>query len=684
MPQALATVLVPWISNTLIAIGLPSLAFGAAVGTIALGASYLLLAGAAFLVSQAFAPQKPEAPKPEDGKFNLKQSVPPLVYVLGRVKKAGDYAFLEETQGVAFHVTVQAAHHIKGYVQHFLHDEAVTVSSGIVTSPSHFEDNVAIETRLGDNASTAYPNIIAYFPAIWGPDHRGDGLATTFLRVESVPAEDLQRVYPSGMPQLQAIIDGHDRLIDPRTGLAGYSTNLAIFRYWHLTHPVGGKLTRDDLYTPDWAHAADVCDQTVVNRSGGTEKRYHGGLWFRANNDPVQIGRLMDQAAELVLYERPDGKVGVHAGTFVAPDVRLTADDLISVNFDPNKRRSTNVLAVRGRYTDPAKGYNTADAAIYGVPYPSDDERTKTVENQAVQSHNHMARLQAIAYIRANAPRVKIVAHYEPARDVPYRRFVTVHYPPKMTEAVVEITGRPVLSLRALTYEFEGIVIPGELLYAFNSATQEGVPGSNIVPVERQEVPLPLGFDVTIQTEDVGGGASAAYARATFTGQSSTFQYELQWVPTAGGTTQSVMGAAGATTVRTGYLADGVQYKFRSRTWSVGASSAWTDYQVLTTTADPVAPGAVTGVAATGGTGQIAFSWTAPNSANYVGSRLYTNTTNTMTGATLRATEFGAPSSADGRTVTGLAADTYYGFVVAINGSGVEATPVPTGAVTVS
>lgn len=684
MPQALATVLVPWISNALIAIGLPSLAFGAAVGAIALGASYLLLAGAAYLVSAAFAPPKPQAPKPEDGKYNLKQSVPPLVYVLGKVKKAGDYAFLEETGGTAYHITVWAAHHIRGFQSHWLHDEQVTFdSNGWLTGPSHFDGKVNIQTRLGEAASTAYAHIVSAFPAIWTSNHRGDGLATVAMAVQSVGADRVQKVFPSGMPQHQAIGEGHDQLIDPRTGAAGYSTNLAVFRYWHLSHPVGGKLTRDDLYTPDWANAAAVGDQEVTNRTGGKEKRYQGGFWFRANNDPVEVGRIMDQAAELVIYERPDGKIGVHAGEFVEPDVRLTANDLVSVSYDPNKRRSTNVLAVRGRYTDPEKGFNTADAAIYGIPYPSEDERTKTVENQAVQSHNHIARLQALAYIRANAPRVKLVAHYEPAREVPYRRFIRVHYPPKLTEAIIEITGRPTLSLRNLTYELEGIVVPASL-YDFNAYTQEGAPGANVVPVARQDVPLPVDFAVTIGQEEVGGGASAAFARATFAFQNSTFQYELEWQPVSGGTPQQVLGQAGATEVRSGFLADGVQYRFRARTWSLGTPSEWTAYQTLTATADTTPPGVVTGVTATGGAGQITFNWTAPNSSNYAGARLYWNTTNTITGATLAATEYGAPNAADSRVVTGISPGVRYGFVVAINYSGVEAAPVATGAKTVT
>lgn len=580
MPQALIGFITPYVSGFLATIGLGTSFVVAATGIIATALVYGALAGVALLASSAFGPQKPEVPKPEDGKFNLKQSVPPLVYVLGRVKKAGDYVFLEETQGTAFHIMVHAAHSIRDYVQHYLHDEPVTLSGIQVTAPAHFESNVAIETRLGANASTYYTNPAIWFPMIWGPEHRGDGLASVFLRVQSVAAENLQRVYPSGMPQHQAIIDGNDRLFDPRTGLYGYSTNVALFRYWHLTHPVGGKLAPSDMFTADWAHAAVVADQSVTNRTGGIEKRYQGGIWFRANNDPVQVGRLMDQAAEMVIYERADGTVGVHAGEFVEPDIRLTADSVIRLNYDPNMRRSGNVLAVRGRYTAPDKGFNTADAAIYGNPYPSEDERTKTVDNQVVQSHNHISRLQKLAYIRANAPRVKILAHFEAAREVPYRRFVRVHLPPKMNEAIVEVIGRPTLSLRSLTYEFEGIVVPPDL-YAFVAATEEGAPGSNVIPVEREDVPVPTSFDVTIGSEIVGGG-DAFFGLATWDHVSDAFTYELEWQSTSGGPVQSVRSIAGQDEVRSLFLADDVEVRFRLRAWSTGASSAWTSYLIRT------------------------------------------------------------------------------------------------------
>lgn len=687
MPTALIGWITPYIAQGLFALTGSTAFVVAATAAVAGAVVYGGLALASYLASSLLNPaqQQPNAPKPEDGKYNLKQSVPPLVYALGRVKKAGDYAFLEETGGTAYHITVIAAHKINGFVSHWLHDEEVgTDGSGFVVYPGHFGPSyVQIQTREGGSSSTAYSEIVSTFPSVWTDDHRGDGLASVMMSVASVAAEDIQATFPSGMPQHQAIIEGHAEIFDPRAETYGYTTNFALFRLWHLTNPVGGKLTLSDMHLPDWINAANVCDQNVTNRAGGSEKRYHGGMWFRANNSPVDIGRIMDQAAELVIYERADGKIGVHAGEYVAPDVRLTANDIVSLSYDANKRRGTNVLAVRGRYTDPDKGYNTTDAAIYGEPYPSDDERTKTVENSAVQKHNHIARLQKLAYIRANAPRAKVVAHFEAARNVPYRRFVKVHLPPKMTEAVVEITGRPTLSLRSLTYSFEGIVVPPDL-YDFVAATEEGVPGANVIPVVRDAIPLPADFLVAIQTESVGGGSTAAYAAATFTFQNATFYYEMEWEPTAGGAKQSVQGNAGEISIRSNYLADGVQYKFRARTWAVGARSDWSSYQTLTATADPVAPGVVTGVSATGGTGQITFNWTAPNAPNYVGSRLYWNTTNTIVGATLGGTEYGAPSSGDSRIITGVSVGTRYGFIVAINGSGIEASSVATGAVTVT
>lgn len=675
-----------------------------------LGTMAALYAGAAYGVGmlQSLLVKKPSTPKPEDGSYNLKQNVPPLAFVYGRVKKGGDYIFLEEAGGCAYHIIVWSGRRIHGFVTHYLHDEiAILDGSGNVVIPPHFVRSdvhyVTIDTRLGLDAETAYSDVVTAFPTAWSVNHRGDGLATVRMMARTPKDKYYMGIFPNQMPEHSAIGDGA-LLYDPRKdsmqeGGSGthrtnnpnsweFSTNLALMRLDHLCQPFGGKMPYSRMHMPDWMNAADVCDEFVTNRNGGVERRYHGGMWFRSTNDPVEVGRTLDEAAEMVVYERNDGTIGVHAGEYVSPDIRLTETEIFAIKVDKNKRRSTTVLAVRGRYVNTGNHYATEDAAIYGDPYGEVDdstERTRTFENAAIQSHNHCQRKQKLTYIRANARRVVVTADYSAAKNCAYRRFVRIHYPRRgLVEAVVEITSTVSLDLRNMRISFSGIIVPSDL-YAFNAATEEGAPGQTVEPISSGGVPVPTGFVAAIQTEVVSGGASAAYILGTWTGGSENLRYEMEYDRVSGSTgVQSVFAADDASQVRSGYLVDGQQYKVRLRAWGGGTPSAYTADQVLTATADPVAPGPVTGAGATGGSGQASFSWVAPNSANYVAVRIYLNTTNSFSGASLVATEYGPPNIADGKVVTGLTAGTKYGFLVAINASGTPATPVATGAITIT
>lgn len=563
-----------------------------AASQIALGLGVTLATGL------LFRPKVPDAPKPEDGKYNLRQNVPSLTVVLGKVKKSSDYDALEEKNGEAHHVMVIAGHRINAFLAHYLHDEEATFGvDGFIVTPSHFDSKVEMYTRLGLDVETAYPRMIEQFPSIWTEDHRGDGLATVHMVVRDTGQEEHQKTFPQNMPAHSAEIEGA-LIYDPRNPSHDpddkdtweFSTNLPLLRLFHLTHPSGGKLTFDDIHLPDWINAANVADQQVLNKASNPENRYHGGMWYRYENDPVQIGRILDQAGEMVIYETSEGKVGVHAGEFVAPDIRITENDITSLVFDANRRKNSSVLAVRGKFTDPGKIYNTVDAAIYGDPYVGDNtERTKTVDNVAVQSHNHIQRLQKITFKRTNSPRITLTCHYEAAKQIPYRRFIKVHYPPKLDEAIIEIIGRPKLSLKSLTYEIEGIVV-SEDLFDFDASVDEGDPPPDVDNISREDVPAPVDFDVEIQRESVAGGYDAAFGLASWGAQSESLITEVEWQPTAGGTIQSVRSSPGELTLRTAYLSDGSEYRFRGRNWSSGTPSEWTDYIILTAVANPEAP----------------------------------------------------------------------------------------------
>lgn len=112
--------------------------------------------------------------------------------------------------------------------------------------------------------------------------------------------------------------------------------------------------------------------------------------------------------------------------------------------------------------------------------------------------------------------------------------------------------------------------------------------------------------------------------------------------------------------------------------------SNWSATATIFTTSDPVSAGLVTDASVTGGTGQATYNWTAPNSANYAGAKLYWNTVNTFSSATFSGPiEYGSANTPDSATRT-ISSGVRYGWITTVNKSGVEGDPVATGSFTVS
>ena len=670
--------------NAVAGVGVAGSIFSTAVGFgLSAAASYL----SSSLLGQGRQADVPALPTPEDGKYNLKQNIPSLAFVYGQRRRGADYAFLEERGGVAYHVLVHAAHEIEGYTGHYLEDALATLdSSGDVISVDSEDEGassyyrlgsdykVRIETRNGVASETAYATLVSTFPSIWSEDHRGDGLSSVLMRVKSVNANDYTTVFPSGMPAHNAILKGK-KLYDPRSGLTLYSENLALIRLDYLMAAYGGKQKSANINMDSFAAFADVCDEDVTIRDGESEKRYHGGLWARYENDPVDVGREIDEAADAVLYEDADGKIAVHPGSWVEPDIHIRKKDISHFELIANRNPAESVIAARGRWVDPAQDYNKVDAAIYGDPYVSDeDERTRTVDNECVDKHNHMQRLQKLRYIRSRAPRVTIQCDFWAAENLPFRRFVQVTKLPQLNGAYVEIIGQPKLVLfPELKYEFEGIVVPSTL-YDFDASAEEGEPGGVPVKIGASAIPDVDNFDVAITSGDVGSGTTGAYAVATFASASDVLTYELEYGQTSGGATSNISADTGDTSIQTGYLIDNVEYRFRMRARSAtGSYGNWTSYITRTVVADAIAPAQPTNVTAIDGGGQATISWNNPNSANLESVRIYRNTVDDFASATLVEP---INNGSETYTETGLLAGDYYFWVTSVNGSGIESAEV--------
>ncbi len=562
------------------------------VGVIGAGLSLGIgLAGQKILGREHRKNNASELPSAADGKVNQKQNVPSRSYVYGRVRKAGDIVFLEEHNGTAYMVIVHASHKIDRYVQHFLSEAAVRIDGqgNVTKSLSEDEDaskyyrhdgqaTVVIKERPGSDIGIPYSELVSKFGKIWSRNHRGDNIASVLMCCKSVNSQDHTTVYPAGFPAITSVIKGKP-VYDPRTDTHAYSENLALHRLDLLLAPYGGGHKPGQINMDTFRHAADVCDRRVKNINGNWEPLYHGGLYARENNDPTVIGRMIDEAAEMVLYTDADGRIAVHAGEWVEPDIHLTTKNIIGIEFQANRSPSTNVKTVRGLWINPDLDYNEDDAVIYGEPYVSDgDPRSKTIDNACVQRHNHIRRMMKLAYIRARAPRVKISCDYFATEQLPFRRFIKVTDRPHLVDSYLELIGTPTFDLSTFTHQFEAIVVPHNL-YEFDPS-EEGEKGDPPIKLGSQALPGIDEFSIAMQQQ-----GSSIIAVASFSRLHEALNYELEYVKTSGGAAKYVQANANAASIETEILAENIEYRFRMRTRSVfGQNSDWSDLVIMTAT----------------------------------------------------------------------------------------------------
>jgi hypothetical protein len=255
--------------------GINALVVGAVTGNFALAATGLgLLVGGITGLTQ-------HAPKPDLTETALKSPTPARVsgYGLGRHYMA--YAlYVTNKDGVAVDVGAFHDGRVNAITGHYLADIKIVVlpdgrvQAGEAGQFGEDSDIVKVFTRLGEDAETAYSQVIAKVPDQWTSDHRGDGVCTGAVLTNPTKAKYFQMIFPSGGPNNMPLSLVLERQLcfdwrDPSQSVTDRST----WKYTEnaILHLAHYELVRDNKdwethFVPTLAHwtaAADVCDEAV-------------------------------------------------------------------------------------------------------------------------------------------------------------------------------------------------------------------------------------------------------------------------------------------------------------------------------------------------------------------------------------------------------------------------------------
>ena len=254
-------------------------------------------------------------------------------------------------------------------------DRTITVNYTGSTSTVH----AYVRKFLGNPAGERDTELETYSGGEWTTTDVGNSIAR--LRITYVYDQD---IYPSGPPQLSAVIKGaklYDPRLDSTNGGSGshrfatpstwaWSRNPALAWAWYMTSDLGLACTSAEIDWPSVITAANVCDEAVpVDGGATTQVRYTcDGVLSTADTVRANVDKILSSMVGTRYLS--GGKWYVRAGAYVTPTLDLTADDFGpgGVQVLPRVKRRELFNAVKGLFVDD-RPPGTLDASDAGGFY---------------------------------------------------------------------------------------------------------------------------------------------------------------------------------------------------------------------------------------------------------------------------------------------------------------------------
>ena len=294
-------------------------------------------------------------------------------------------------------------------------DEYITAEGLVVKGD--YKGKIRVKFYLGAEDQEADPDLIAESNGKWTTDHRLQGIAYIYVRLEFD-----QDVFPYGIPNISAIVQGKE-IYDPRTEVTRFSTNPALcIRDYLLDSTYGLGVNASELNEDSFISSANECDELVSLSSAETairlgdnpisytkllsvdgfsytlmaaqgmsapnvasqvyENRYVMNGTFDTNQTPKSIIENMITSC-LGTFTYTVGEFALKAASYIAPSDTLTQNNLragISVKTKESRRDQFNSL--KGVFIYQAQSFNATDyPTLTSSTFVSEDNNETVFSN---------------------------------------------------------------------------------------------------------------------------------------------------------------------------------------------------------------------------------------------------------------------------------------------------------------
>jgi hypothetical protein len=366
---------------------------------------------------------------PRGREISLSETDAPQSIVYGEARVGGVIVFAHVTNNnLRLHYIVAlAGHEIESIEQVYVNDNRIAWIStpeprtiqrwaGAGIKPDGTEINylnrVFVGGNVGTDSQTVQPDAFGQIPTFWTAEHRMRGTAHAYVQLVWNAA-----VFgDGGGPTISFEIKGK-RVFDPRTGTTAYSANAALcIRDFLLDtkHGLGTVLSSTALDEESWILAANICDESVNLKGGGTEPRYQLGIHVDSEAPRIDVLEEMLGACMGRLFWS-QGKLKIVVGAWREPVVELTPSDFRSELSYSEFTDSADIFnSVRGKFVSKAEGFKVIDfPSLSSATHIAEDGGRvlwAEVDFPTVISSAHAQRLAALGLKAARYQRQLAVA----------------------------------------------------------------------------------------------------------------------------------------------------------------------------------------------------------------------------------------------------------------------------------
>ncbi|WP_240326423.1 DUF1983 domain-containing protein [Pseudomonas syringae] len=278
----------------------------------------------------------------------VRSSKAPIRFILGRVSTGGVLVWAQEqsgtaTEGELLHlVYVLCEGAVDGIENIYLGEEEI----------STYGEFASYELIV--NPTEVNPFLKANCPD-WKDSQIGRGLS--FLRITLKYSAEK---FPSGIPEMRAVLRGRNDIYDPRTGNNIYTTNTALHILWFLRNRCN--VPDDEIIFETFASAANVCDEALTNADGSVSQRYRTSCVIGADEQrPGVLQKLEASCAGKLI--RVGGRWMLQAGAYYGPyDFEITEDMIVGTVVGSSESTNDSAInTVRGTFIDPEQSWTETD-----------------------------------------------------------------------------------------------------------------------------------------------------------------------------------------------------------------------------------------------------------------------------------------------------------------------------------